>query len=170
MPMVPSCKIIPDEQHMICRTGHILKYPKNTAVILNKSTAQRKITWVGRSAITFCVINNECYTYHKPSAFSPQKKQNTELFAQLAIPLITVGNSIFLSINRPVSQMQALLAACRELSLDYNTVPKLQYVFEHKTCVLIHAPYTHIVVFWHISNIPQWFRRVTFVVMLPRFV
>ena len=44
--------------------------------------------------------------------------------------------------------MQALLAACRELALDYDT---LLYVFGHKTqYVLIHAPYTRIVVFWHI--------------------
>ena len=25
------------------------------------------------------------------------------------------------------------LAACRELALDYDTLPKLLYVFEHKT-------------------------------------
>ena len=51
--------------------------------------------------------------------------------------------------------MQAPLVACRELALDYNTLPKLLYVFEHKTWnVLIHAPYTRIVVFLHISNIP----------------
>ena len=55
----------------------------------------------------------------------------------------------------PVSQMQVPLTACREIALDYNTLPKLLYVFEHKTWyVLIHAPYTRIVVFWHISNIP----------------
>ena len=35
--------------------------------------------------------------------------------------------------NRPVSQMQALLAAYRELVVDYDTLPKLQYVFWHKT-------------------------------------
>ena len=47
--------------------------------------------------------------------------------------------------------MQALLAAWRELALDG---PKLLYVFEHKTqYVLIHVPYTRIVVFWQIINI-----------------
>ena len=51
--------------------------------------------------------------------------------------------------------MRAPLAGCRKLALDYNTLPKLLYVFEHETYVLIHAPYTCIVVFWHISNIPQ---------------
>ena len=51
--------------------------------------------------------------------------------------------------------MRAALGACREPALDYNTLPKLLYVFEHKTFyILLHAPYTHIVVFWHISNIP----------------
>ena len=51
--------------------------------------------------------------------------------------------------------MRAPLAACRKPVLDYNTLPKLLYGFEHKKqYVLIHAPYTRIVVFWHISNIP----------------
>ena len=56
---------------------------------------------------------------------------------------------------RPVSQMQVPLATCLEPVLHHNTLPKLLYVFEHKTkYVLIHAPHTRIVVFWHISNIP----------------
>ena len=72
--------------------------------------------------------------------------------------------------NRPVLQMQVPLVACHELVLDYYTFPKLLwtchelvldyytfpkllYVFEHKTSYfLICAPYTRIVVFWHISN------------------
>ena len=29
--------------------------------------------------------------------------------------------------------MQALLAACREVSVDYNTLLEVLYVFEHKT-------------------------------------
>ena len=28
--------------------------------------------------------------------------------------------------------MRALLVACRELAVDYDTFPKLLYVFEHK--------------------------------------
>ena len=33
--------------------------------------------------------------------------------------------------------------------------PNVLHVFEHKTqCMLIHAPHTRIMVFWHISNIP----------------
>ena len=56
---------------------------------------------------------------------------------------------------RPVSQMRAPLVACRELILNYNTLPKLLYVFENKTFyVLIHAQYNRTVVFWHIINIP----------------
>ena len=35
--------------------------------------------------------------------------------------------------DRPASLMRAPLAACRELALDYNTLPKLLYVIEHKT-------------------------------------
>ena len=34
--------------------------------------------------------------------------------------------------NKPVSQIWALLVACRELALGYNTLPKLLYVFERK--------------------------------------
>ena len=37
------------------------------------------------------------------------------------------------SANRPVSQMRALLAACRKLAVDYDTFPKLLYVFGLKT-------------------------------------
>ena len=29
--------------------------------------------------------------------------------------------------------MQAFLVACRELVVDYNTLPDMLYVFEHKT-------------------------------------
>ena len=51
--------------------------------------------------------------------------------------------------------MRATVAACRELALDYNTYPQILQVFEHKTkYVLIRGPYTGIVVFWHISNMP----------------
>ena len=31
--------------------------------------------------------------------------------------------------NRRVSQMRALLAACRELAVDYNTLPQVLYIF-----------------------------------------
>ena len=49
--------------------------------------------------------------------------------------------------------MKGSLAACREFALDYNTFPNLLYIFELKTSyVLIHAPYTRIVVFRHIIN------------------
>ena len=34
--------------------------------------------------------------------------------------------------NRPVSQMRAILVACRELAVDYYTFAKLLYVFGHK--------------------------------------
>ena len=55
---------------------------------------------------------------------------------------------------RRVSQMWALLAACREQAVDYNTKPKVLYISEHKTWyILNHVPYTRIVVFWHINNI-----------------
>ena len=73
-------------------------------------------------------------------------------------------------LNRRVSLMRVLLVACRELVVDYNTLREVLYVFEHKIYISIHAPYTRIVVFWHISNIPQWFCRVKFVIIPPPFV
>ena len=53
--------------------------------------------------------------------------------------------------------MQVVLAACRKPAGSCNTLFEMLYVFEHKTLdLLIHAPYTRIVVFWHISYMPPW--------------
>ena len=64
-------------------------------------------------------------------------------------------------------------AACREPAGSYDKTTRTAICFEHKTqYLLIRAPYTRIVVFWHISNIPRhpWFRRVKLVVIPPRFI
>ena len=46
-------------------------------------------------------------------------------------------------------------AACREPAGSYDKTTRVALCFEHKTqYLLIRAPYTCIVVFWHISNIP----------------
>ena len=46
-------------------------------------------------------------------------------------------------------------AACREPAGSYDNTTRTAICFEHKTqYLLIRAPYTRIVVFWHISNIP----------------
>ena len=51
--------------------------------------------------------------------------------------------------------MRAPLAACPEPAGKLWQLCKVLYIFEHKTqYLLIHAPYTLTVVFWHISNIP----------------
>ena len=56
--------------------------------------------------------------------------------------------------NRPVSQMRAPSGACREPAGSYDKTTRAAICFEHKTqYLLICAPYTRIVVFWHISNI-----------------
>ena len=45
--------------------------------------------------------------------------------------------------------------ACREPAGSYDKTTRTAICFEHKTqYLLIRAPYTRIVVFWHISNIP----------------
>ena len=46
-------------------------------------------------------------------------------------------------------------ASCREPAGSYDKTTRTAICFEHKTqYLLIRAPYTRIVVFWHISNIP----------------
>ena len=46
-------------------------------------------------------------------------------------------------------------AACREPAGSYDKTTRTAICFEHKTqYLLICAPYTRIVVFWHIRNIP----------------
>ena len=51
--------------------------------------------------------------------------------------------------------MREHLAACRELAMDYKTLPELLFVFEHKTHnILIHASYNHIMAFWQVGDIP----------------
>ena len=46
-------------------------------------------------------------------------------------------------------------AACREPAEGYDKTTRTAICFEHKTqYLLIRAPYTRIVVFWHISKIP----------------
>ena len=46
-------------------------------------------------------------------------------------------------------------AAYREPAGSYDKTTRTAVCFEHKMqYLLIHAPYTRIVVFWHISNIP----------------
>ena len=51
--------------------------------------------------------------------------------------------SFFSIPNRRVSQIRPPLAVCREPAGNYNRLPDMLYVFEHKTqYLLIHAPYT----------------------------
>ena len=49
-----------------------------------------------------------------------------------------------------LTSADAPLWACREPARSYKRLPKVLYVLEHKKqSLLIHAPYTRIVVFWH---------------------
>ena len=51
--------------------------------------------------------------------------------------------------------MRATLAACPKPAGKLWQLCKVLYVFEHKTqYILIHAPFTHIVVFLNIVNVP----------------
>ena len=54
--------------------------------------------------------------------------------------------------------MQAPLVACRKPMGSYNRFPNVFYVSKHKMqYLLIRAPYTRVVVFWHIHNMPHRF-------------
>ena len=72
--------------------------------------------------------------------------------------------------NRLVTQMWAPLAACREPAWKLWQLCMVLYFLYNAQYLLIHAPFTRIVVFWHISNVLPRFRRVKFVVIPPRFV
>ena len=67
-------------------------------------------------------------------------------------------------------------AACREPAGSYDKTTRTAICFEHKTqYLLIRAPYTRFVVFWHISNIPPMISQsqipgVKLVVIPPRFI
>ena len=57
--------------------------------------------------------------------------------------------------NKRVSDMWAPLAACREPAGVQNRQQSVLYVFECRSKnILIHAPNTRIVAFWHINIIP----------------
>ena len=52
--------------------------------------------------------------------------------------------------------MRLPLAACHQPAGKLWQLCKVLYAFEHKAqYLLIYAPFTRIVVFWHNSNIPQ---------------
>ena len=62
-------------------------------------------------------------------------------------------------------------AACPKPAGSHDKTTWTAICFEHKTqYLLIRAPYTRIVVFWHISNIPPWLRRVKLVVIPQQYL
>ena len=86
----------------------------------------------------------------------PNIKQNwPTLFTIQAIfasMLISCADDIAIDQSHRYGRPQA---ACREPAGSYDKTTRTAICFEHKTqYLLIRAPYTRIVVFWHISNIP----------------
>ena len=62
-------------------------------------------------------------------------------------------------------------AAYREPAGSYDKTTRTAICFEHKTqYILIRAPYTRIVVFWHIINIPPMISQSQISVIPPRFI
>ena len=62
-------------------------------------------------------------------------------------------------------------AACREPAGSYDKTTRTAICFEHKTqYLLIRAPYTRIVVFWHISNRPPMISQSQISCNTPRFI
>ena len=71
------------------------------------------------------------------------------------IDTMDAQNWITFILNRFVSQMQAPLVACHEPAGKLWQLCKVLYVFEHKTqYLLIHAPFTSIMIFSHIGTVP----------------
>ena len=61
-------------------------------------------------------------------------------------------------------------AACHEPAGSYDKTTRTDICFEHKTqYILILAPYTRIVVFWHISNIPPMISQSQITCNTPTF-
>ena len=80
-------------------------------------------------------------------------KYNFFLWWEILFGIIDPMRSYSVEKNTRVSQMRELLAGCRELARVI--VLMVLYVFEHiMQHLLIHVPYTRIMVFWHINNIP----------------
>ena len=68
---------------------------------------------------------------------------------------------VSVSANRPISQMRALLAACHELAVNYDTLPKLLYVLNIKRSKF--HPMAHILALWYFDTsvtYPQWFSGI----------
>ena len=62
-------------------------------------------------------------------------------------------------------------AASREPAGSYDKTTRTAICFEHKTqYLLIRAPYTRIVVFWHISNIPPMISQSQISCNIPSFI
>ena len=62
-------------------------------------------------------------------------------------------------------------AACGEPAGSYDKTTRTAICFEHKTqYLLIRAPYTRIVVFWHISNIPPMISQSQMSCNTPCFI
>ena len=73
----------------------------------------------------------------------------------LKVTVIFVQRTTFLATTDQSHRYRRHQAACREPAGSYDKTTRTVICFEHKTqYLLIHAPYTRIVVFWHISNIP----------------
>ena len=62
-------------------------------------------------------------------------------------------------------------ASCRETAGSFDKTTRAAICFEHKPqYILIRAPYTRIVVFWHISNIPPMISQSQISCNTPTFL
>ena len=129
-------------------------YPNSSVFIISSSNyAMFQI----HSDIIECM---ECYnvtlskTYVRSNRFVPNVSINIETEMYLHWTL----NSHWLHLRLswcPPHRYERPQAACREPTGSYDKTTRTAICFEHKTqYLLILVPYTRIVVFWHISNIP----------------
>ena len=89
---------------------------------------------------------------------SPHKRPVTRKMFPFDDVIMVSCDSINSSLHGRIDQSHRYghhQAACREPAGSYDKTTWTAICFEHKTQYhLIRAPYTRIVVFWHISNIP----------------
>ena len=140
--------------------------PDNPRVAAHHKNAAQK-TDAGFFAALGCTLTHlpQCRIYASVKWISIGSGNG---FAPKGQQAITWNNAHVLSIDQS-HRYGRHQAACREPAGSYDKTTRTAICFEHKMqYLLIRAPYARIMIFWHISNIPLWFRRVKLVVIPPR--
>ena len=97
-------------------------------------------------------------------------RQNGRNFPDDIFKWIFLNENVWISIDQS-HRCGRRQAACREPAVSYDKTTRTAICFEHKMqYLLLRAPYTRIVVFWHISNIPPMISQSQISCITPTFV